>query len=206
VNPTDYFYDPVIYMYCNGIITGYEDNTFRPYNSTTRSQMTKIVVLGFGIDLSTNETPTFADVPTSNPFYVFVETAYENELVTGYNCGGPGEPCDDEDRPYFRPFNLVTRGQLSKITVIGAGWTAINPTTPTFADVPTNNVFYTFIETAFCHEILSGYNCGGEGEPCDDENRPYFRSGVNATRGQIAKIVYFAILDPAPCTGTPVVP
>ncbi|HEX9989324.1 MAG TPA: hypothetical protein VGE45_12705 [Chloroflexia bacterium] len=25
------------------------------------------------------------------------------------------EPCDDPNRPYFRPFNNVTRGQASKI-------------------------------------------------------------------------------------------
>ena len=52
VHPTDYFYVPVQYLYCHGVISGYSDNTFRPYNSTTRSQMVKIVVLGFGLPTS----------------------------------------------------------------------------------------------------------------------------------------------------------
>src|SRR5262249_47373871 len=47
--PTVYFYVPVQYLYCHGVISGYSDGTFRPYNNTTRSQMVKILVLGFGV-------------------------------------------------------------------------------------------------------------------------------------------------------------
>jgi hypothetical protein len=36
------------------------------------------------------------------------------DLVTGYPCGGPGEPCDAENRPYYRPGGLVTRQQMAK--------------------------------------------------------------------------------------------
>jgi hypothetical protein len=205
VFPTDYFYTPVLYLACHGVVSGYADGTFRPYNNTTRSQMTKIVVLGFGIPISTPTPPayTFTDVPPSNPFFYAVETAVLHNIVSGYNCGGPGEPCDAQNRPYFRPYANVTRGQLSKIVVIGAGWTLYNPPAPgTFEDVPTTNTFYTFIETAYCHGIISGYNCGGLGEPCDPGNRPYFRPFNDATRGQIAKLQYLAITNP-PITCSP---
>lgn len=56
----------------------------------------------------------FADVPTSNPFYHFVNRIYQQDLVTGYSCGGPGEPCDSESRPYYRPGANVTRQQMAK--------------------------------------------------------------------------------------------
>ena len=37
-------------------------------------------------------------------------------IVGGYPCGGPAEPCvGPTNRPYFRPNNPVTRGQMSKI-------------------------------------------------------------------------------------------
>ena len=78
---------------------------------------------------------------------------------------------------------------MSKIIVVAARWPVLNPTTPYFTDVPRNNAFFTYIETALCHQVLSGYNCGGPGEPCDAQHRPYFRPYNNATRGQIAKIV-----------------
>jgi hypothetical protein len=37
-------------------------------------------------------------------------------VVSGYPCGRAGEPCvAPPNRPYFRPANHATRGQLSKI-------------------------------------------------------------------------------------------
>jgi hypothetical protein len=56
----------------------------------------------------------FADVPSSNPFYAFINRIYQQDLVTGYPCGGIGEPCDSENRPYYRPVNNVTRQQMAK--------------------------------------------------------------------------------------------
>ncbi|HUS13535.1 MAG TPA: hypothetical protein VM536_00775, partial [Chloroflexia bacterium] len=123
----------------------------------------------------------------------------------GYSCGGPGEPCDAQSRPYFRPYANVTRGQLTKIIGNAAGWPAENPPAATFADVAPGSAFFVAAETAVAHGIISGYTCGGAGEPCDGQNRPYFRPYNNAVRGQLAKIVYLAITGqaPAPAAGPP---
>jgi len=190
---SDYFYQGVTWLYCHGAISGYSDNTFRPYNNTTRGQMVKIVVLAYGIPIYSPTSPTFKDTAANSPFYQYVETAAHSNIVSGYNCGGPGEPCPGV---YFRPNNLVTRGQLSKIIVVAARWSLLNPVTAHFNDVPRNSTFYTYIETAFCHQVISGYDCGGPGEPCPGN---WFRPGNNATRGQISKIVYNAVSN-LPCT------
>ncbi|HET9494756.1 MAG TPA: S-layer homology domain-containing protein, partial [Chloroflexia bacterium] len=58
----------------------------------------------------------FADVPESNPFYFNVQNIYNDGIVNGYPCGGPGEPCDVENRPYYRPGGSVTRAQMAKFT------------------------------------------------------------------------------------------
>jgi S-layer homology domain len=105
--------------------------------------------------------------------------------VSGYTCGGQGEPCPGL---YFRPGNLVTRGQLSKVVVLAVGWPLLDPSTATFRDVPVGSTFFRYVETAYSHAIISGYSCGSE---CLE-----FRSGDSATRGQIAKIVYQAITAP----------
>ena len=43
-------------------------------------------------------------------------------IVVGYSCGGPLEPCvPPGNRPYFRPNNNATRGQVSKIVTIAYG-------------------------------------------------------------------------------------
>src|SRR5262249_52694667 len=119
----------------------------------------------------------------------------------GYSCGGPGEACDSQHHPYFRPYANVTRGQLAKIAVLAAAWPLQNPATGTFADVLPGSAFYEFVETAYCHAIVSGYACGGAGEPCDAQHRPYFRQYNQATRGQIAKIVYLSLTTSASCPG-----
>ena len=56
----------------------------------------------------------FADVPSGNSFYEFVNRLYQQDIITGYACGGLGEPCDAENRPYYRPGSDVTRQQMSK--------------------------------------------------------------------------------------------
>ena len=88
----------------------------------------------------------------------------------------------------------MTRGQLSKIVVTAAafGPSSTRRARPSRTCCP-NTAFYTFVETAYAHQLISGYTCGGPGEPCDSQNRPYFRQCNNATRGQIAKIVYNAL-------------
>jgi outer membrane protein assembly factor BamB len=193
-HPSDYFYTPVQYLAARGVISGYSDCTFRPYNATTRAQMVKIVVNGFGIAPYTPPGgATFTDAPPSFPFYSVIEAAAHANIVSGYACGGPGEPCDSARRPYFRPYSNVTRGQLSKIVVAAAGWALANPANSTFQDVAPGSAFYPFVETAAAHNIISGYACGGAGEPCGASGRPYFRQAANAARGQIAKIVYNAL-------------
>jgi len=187
VHPADYFYQPVLYLACHGVISGYNDGTFRPYTNTTRAQMTKIVVLGFSKAMltPTGTAFTFTDVTRANPFFSVVETAYADGIVSGYRCGvAPAGPCDAQNRPWFLPFADVTRGQLSKIDVIAAVWTLHNPATPSFSDVAHSSTFYQVIETAVCHGVISGYS--------DHTFRPF----NNATRGQIGKIVYLSIVNP----------
>jgi len=199
VHTSDWFYAPVAWMYCNGIVSGYADNTFRPNNPTTRGQMVKIAMGAFPLSSHTEGGPHFADVPTTDPFYTFVETANYYSIVSGYPCGGLGEPCDDRHRPYFHPSSQVTRGQLTKIVVFTAvlanptAWRLTEPPVPTFADVAHGSTFYIYVETAVVHNLLQGYACGGDGEPCPGR---YFRLGRNATRAQLSKIVYGAVTQP----------
>ncbi len=62
----------------------------------------------------------FEDVPLSNPFYSYTNNIFADGIASGYPCGGAGEPCvAPNNRPYFRPNNNVTRGQMSKFLDLG---------------------------------------------------------------------------------------
>jgi len=195
VSPSDYFNEPVDWLVSRGAISGYNDCTFRPQNNTTRGQLTKIVTLAEGWQLLNPPNHTFTDVAPGSTFYQYIETASFRGIINGYQCGGPGEPCDAQRRPYFRPSSDVTRAQITKIIVQAQGWPLLDPATPSFADVERGTPFYGHIETARARGVIGGYQCGSP-EPCDAQRRPYFRPGNSATRGQIAKIVYNALAAP----------
>jgi hypothetical protein len=172
VHPSDYFQQAVAYLYGKGVISGYADNTFRPYNFTTRAQLAKMIVLAEEWPIYTQGGPHFVDVPETDTFYGYIETAYSRGIVGGYSDGT------------FRPVANVTRGQLCKIVVLAEGWSTNTVGGPHFKDVPATNPFYNYIETAYNAVIISGYNDGT------------FGVGNSATRGQISKVVYQAIMKP----------
>jgi hypothetical protein len=172
VHSSDYFRQAVEYLYCRGAVSGYGDGSFRPFSNTTRGQLSKMVVLARGWSTDTSGGPHFSDVPTFSAFYTYIETAYHRGAISGYSDGT------------FRWGSSVTRGQLSKIVVKAAGWSTNTSGGPHFSDVPTSSAFYSYVETAYNHGVISGYSGGT------------FKPGSNATRGQISKIVYNAVTQP----------
>jgi hypothetical protein len=185
VPDTSTFYLFIRCLACRGIVSGYADGTFRPNNEVTRGQLAKIVSNAAGYTESPDP-QIFEDVTTANAFYQWINRLARRGHMSGYACGGVGEPCTT-GMPYFRPFANATRGQTSKIVSNAAGFNE-EPTAQTFEDVPTTHTFYREIQRLASRGIMAGYPCGGPGEPCLS-GRPYFRPQNNVTRGQSAKIV-----------------
>ncbi|HKP53429.1 MAG TPA: M14 family zinc carboxypeptidase [Chloroflexia bacterium] len=182
------FYANIRCLACHGILGGYSDGTFHPNNEITRGQITKVVSNAAGF----NESPgdqLYEDVPPSNTFYVWINRLSRRGHMGGYICGGVGEPCGADNKPYFRPNANATRGQLAKIVASAAQITG-TPTGQRYADVEPDSTFYLWIEQLSSLGVMGGYECGTvPTEPCDDQNRPYFRPFNNVTRGQASKIV-----------------
>jgi hypothetical protein len=181
-----------------GIINGYTDGTFRPGNNVTRGQLAKIVSNSAGFD-DTQSAQLFEDVLPGSAFYDYIGRLASRGYMSGYPCGGPGEPCGTGNLPYFRPGSNATRGQISKIVANAAGFADAQPDV-LFEDVPLGQPFHDYIGRLASRGIMNGYPCGGPGEPCGTDNLPYFRPGNNATRGQTSKIVagtFFPDCQPA---------
>jgi hypothetical protein len=190
VPPNHTFYNEIRCLACRGIIGGYADGTFRPQNDITRGQIAKMVSNAAGF-VEPPGAQIYEDVPVGSPFYDFIQRLTNRGHMGGYQCGLVNhEPCIPPDnRPYFRPNHSATRGQLSKIVSNAAGFS--EPHTGLFyTDVTSDNPFYLEIMRLTTRGVMSGYPCGTvPHEPCDSENRPYFRWGNNVTRGQASKIV-----------------
>lgn len=89
------------------IISGYEDNTFRPTESLTRAQMAKILVLGFELDEMNNVRLPFKDINAKQWHIEFVRSLYGHEITTGTTP------------TTFSPNAHVTRGQMASFVFRG---------------------------------------------------------------------------------------
>lgn len=203
LQPDDTFYATALCLACNGMMSGYPDGTARLYNDVTRGQLAKLVsnAAGFNETLLPG-THTFQDIPPDSPFYIYIERVASRGIIAGYPCGGNAEPCGPDIKPYFRPNNNATRGQISKI-VANAAQISDVPTSQIFEDVPSDNPFYLPIERLAMHYMMGGYQCGGRTEPCGSDNKPYFRPAANATRGQASKIVANTFFPDCPLPSSP---
>jgi hypothetical protein len=189
VPPGSTFYSYIRCLACRGIVNGYQDGTFRPNNNVTRGQLSKIISNSAGYS-DPQPAQMFQDVPPGSTFQVFIGRLASRGYISGYQCGGSGEPCVPPDNlPYFRPNASASRGQTAKIVSNAAGFSD-PPGAQMFEDVLPGSTFYDYVQRLASRGILNGYQCGGAAEPCvPPANLPYFRPGANVTRGQSAKIV-----------------
>jgi hypothetical protein len=159
----------------------------------TRGQLAKIIAsAAFFDDPAGNQ--VFQDVPPYDPFYYWVNQLGHRDIIAGYPCGAVSwEPCGSGNLPYFRPNANASRGQIAKIVSNARGYADDVPANQqSFVDVPHSNAFWLYVERLKLNgSVISGYTCGGPGEPCPGA---YFRPQANASRGQVAKIVSKAFL------------
>ncbi len=121
--------------------------------------------------------PTPTPIPCAGRFSDVGPSDYFYRAVSDLTCRGAIAGYSDST---FRPYNEMSRAQLSKVVVLGEGWAIDTSGGSHFVDVPPGSTFYSYIETAFHHGIVSGYSDGT------------FRPGNSVSRAQIAKIVVSA--------------
>jgi hypothetical protein len=153
------------------------NDEFRPDQPITRAEAIKAIVRAMGFPLLFPATKTFADVPRSNFYYRYIETAFAHRLFDGYPDGT------------FHPNANLTRGQMSKIIVNAGmaryGWQINTANGPHFSDVPLGHTFYDYVETAYNRGIVNGYP--------DNTYRP----DNLTTRGQLAKMLGVSVGCPS---------
>jgi hypothetical protein len=88
---------------------------FRPFGNATRGQVAKIVSNTLVIEDDPGQ-QIYEDVPPDHPFFLWIQRVGHLNIMNGYDCGGPGEPCSCYGPcNYFRAFSNATRGQTAKI-------------------------------------------------------------------------------------------
>ncbi len=96
-----------------GIVRGYSNGLFRPYNPITRGQLVLMitrgaVAAGRPLPEYTGSAQVFADVPASHPLYRDIMTAYYAGILNG-STGKDG-------LLYFNPYSFASRNHVAKMT------------------------------------------------------------------------------------------
>lgn len=144
----DWYTNYVNFLSTRGVITGYEDGTFRPDNNITRREFTAMITR-LGEVLEANGTG-FPDVADTDWAADNIYTAAVKGLVNGYEDGT------------FRPDNNITRAEAVKIVnaYLGRGTDApglANADYTTFPDVTTSHwAYFEIIEAANDHTFTEG--------------------------------------------------
>lgn len=163
VRPGSTFHQPITWLSCQGITSGYADGTFGTAQSITRAETAAFTYRMTGVDRPATTAP-FQDVTAA---WSFAPIAWlkDRKVVSGYADGT------------FRPTQPISRGEAAKI-IHGA----VNPPavkgSPSFPDVSSRSSFREAIAWLAAEGIVTGYADGT------------FRPGQEITRGEIAQIIH----------------
>lgn len=104
VNKSDWYYNSIAQVASNNIMSGYEDNTFRPNSPVTREEaITALMKFYYGEDTSASFDP--ADKADISPWaYDSIKKAYQNSLINGTNVDG---------KIYIYPKRPITRAETA---------------------------------------------------------------------------------------------
>ena len=98
-----YYYDAVIDLVGKGVIQGFEDGTFKPYQATTRGQASAMIARALKLDGKKVADPGFSDVSKNNRFYHSIAALVDAGIVDGVT------------KDSFQPNKLVTRAEMAKM-------------------------------------------------------------------------------------------
>ncbi|MCA9385921.1 S8 family serine peptidase [Candidatus Dojkabacteria bacterium] len=168
----------IIELYNSGVISGYDDGTFRPSENITRGQIAKLVVYGFGFNIITIGSG-FSDVEEESSLFAYIQTLKNLGISQGFSDGT------------YRPNDFITRGEAVQLIVKALAIQGFDVSgysnEKQFPDVKPENSFYESIQflanqSNSTETIISGYSNG------------MFLPEENIERGAISKIIWNSML------------
>lgn len=161
-----YFYEPVQQLAGKGIIKGYQDGTFKPYQPVTRGQAALMLVQTLQLDTSTVTNPQFKDISTEHPYYKQIATLVNKGIISGF-----------EDNT-FRPNEQLTRAHMAGILTKAYEFELNEEVHLPFTDVSENAWYKNAIQTLLNLKITNGVT------------PTTFEPNSPVTRGQLATFIY----------------
>lgn len=118
VHDGDAYYDAISYLKTEGIVSGYQDGSFKPFQTINRAEFTKIIVgaSGYnsaqdpsGFDIYSLSGIDFKDVKSGEWYIPYLRKAVESEIIAGYPDGT------------YKPAQEINFVEAAKIIVVADG-------------------------------------------------------------------------------------
>lgn len=171
-------YYAAIYLSNHGIIKGYQDGTFKPYNKITRAELLKIVMEGTNKSIEIPNTNCFSDVPYTEWYAKYICTAKSLGIIEGYSDNT------------FKPNQNINKAEAMKIISKGYAWDMwYGIMTEPFKDVTTVDWFGGYVLYAKGFNLLP--------ETTSNYDTPYYYPNEEISRGTVAEVIfrYLAITE-----------
>lgn len=127
-----------------GILSGYEDGTFKPERVVTRAEMVKMALKGAGIAVQDNPTETnFKDVKPEDWFSPYVAQAVASGIVSGY-----------EDAT-FRPAQTVNRVEALKLILKSQEISLPTEIRQVYQDIAPDAWYAPYVQLVYDKELLT---------------------------------------------------
>lgn len=180
VNKTNPYYGSIAALVEAGIISGNKDNTFKPNDNLTRTQMAKMLVLGFDLKSKGPQKNPFSDVDNNNWNKSFVQVLYANEITTGTTSST------------YSPNASVTRGQLASFIFRSETATKVSKPMPEPEHVPeVVDRNQPAVDAAY-HQVKGGSLTIPNGNNATDEQKlaavQTYASSLITEQGVVAKV------------------
>ena len=166
VSDSDWFYDPVVWIYNEGLMTGTSATTFEPNTSTTRAMI--VAILARLENVTSADSAGFTDVADGDWYATAVNWAASEGIVGGFGDGT------------FQPNAPITREQMASILYRYAEYKGFDVSARTdlshYSDQPS-----VWAEDVLSWAVAEGLLAG----VTDDQLQPQ----GDATRAQVAAIL-----------------
>ncbi|WP_261131749.1 S-layer homology domain-containing protein [Bacillus sp. Marseille-Q3570] len=166
VDKSDYYYEAVYALVDMGVLTGYDDGTFRPKNDITRAEAANMFAKSLGLDMENATNPGFTDVKEGKWYYGAVSALANAKILNGYEDGT------------FKPEQTITRAEMAKMIAVSYNLVDMEGELDKFEDVEDGDWFKDYVEILAENEVTQG------------QTATEFAPGENVTRGQAATFLY----------------
>lgn len=156
------------YIKDKGVMGGYANGTFRPFQAINRAEILKTLLTGFDYKITAGSKKLpFSDVAMTDWYLPYVQTAVSLGVVKGNPDGT------------FSPGNPINRAEFLKMMLLAYG-APLNdyPITELYADVPRDAWFAPYVQYAKNNNLMAPDKAGR------------FNPSASVTRAEVAETLY----------------